>query len=60
MANPASAGSDVSAGTYTCTSCGSELQVAFTKHLPPRPHRANGEWNMVTGGYAGDDPYPGN
>jgi hypothetical protein len=35
MANPVSAGSDVSAGSYRCTNCGYELQVGSTEHLPP-------------------------
>lgn len=37
MADPVPAGSDVSAGTYRCTSCGYDLEVASTKHLPPLP-----------------------
>ncbi len=35
MAEPVPAASDVSAGTYTCTSCGYRLEVGSTQHLPP-------------------------
>ena len=37
MANPAPIGSDVSAGTYRCTNCGSEIQVQSVQSLPPCP-----------------------
>jgi predicted nucleic acid-binding Zn-ribbon protein len=60
MANPVPAGSDVSAGTYTCTDCGYELGVSSTEHLPPCPKCGNGNWNTVTGGDAAEDPYPDN
>jgi predicted nucleic acid-binding Zn-ribbon protein len=59
MANPVPAGSDVSSGTYACTSCGYELQTGSTESLPPCPECANGQWNTVTGGDAAADPYPG-
>jgi predicted nucleic acid-binding Zn-ribbon protein len=58
MANPVPAGSDVSAGTYRCTNCGNQIDVQSTKHLPPCPECANGEWQAITGGDAADDPYP--
>ena len=58
MANPVPAGSDVSSGTYKCTSCGFELQVGSTQHLPPCPSCANGEYETVTGGDSAQDPYP--
>jgi predicted nucleic acid-binding Zn-ribbon protein len=59
MANPAPIGSDVSAGTYRCTTCGSELQVGSTKHLPPCPECGGpNEWEAVTGADSADDPYP--
>ena len=58
MANPAPAGSDVSAGTYVCTSCGYELTVQSTKHLPPCPSCTNGSWDVRSGGDSADDPYP--
>ena len=58
-AEPVPAGSDVSAGTYECTNCGSRIDVGSTKHLPPCPDCANGEWRTITGGDAADDPYPG-
>lgn len=58
MAQPAPAGSDVSAGTYACTACGYELSVASTTHLPPCPRCENGEWDARTGGDSVDDPYP--
>ena len=60
MANPAPAGSDVSAGTYQCTNCGYELTVQSTTHLPPCPQCANGQWNTVSGGDSVNDPYPNN
>jgi lipopolysaccharide biosynthesis regulator YciM len=58
MANPVPAGSDVSAGTYRCTNCAYELQVASTQSLPPCPSCASGEWDTVTGGDSVNDPYP--
>lgn len=58
MADPVPAGSDVSAGTYTCTECGYELQVSSTTHLPRCPECGNGEYNTVTGGDSVRDPYP--
>jgi predicted nucleic acid-binding Zn-ribbon protein len=59
MAEPVPAGSDVSSGTYECTSCGNRIDVGSTKHLPPCPECGNGEWQTITGGDAADDPYPG-
>jgi Zn finger protein HypA/HybF involved in hydrogenase expression len=59
MANPVNSGSDVSAGTYRCTSCSYELQVGSTKNLPPCPSCGNGSYDTVTGGDSVDDPYPG-
>jgi lipopolysaccharide biosynthesis regulator YciM len=58
MADPVPAGSDASAGTYQCTNCGYELQVASTDNLPPCPSCHNGSWNTITGGDSKDDPYP--
>jgi predicted RNA-binding Zn-ribbon protein involved in translation (DUF1610 family) len=58
MAEPVPAGSDVSAGTYTCTNCGNELQVGSTTHLPPCPSCGNGEYQTISGGDAAGDPYP--
>ncbi|MDQ1485871.1 MAG: hypothetical protein QOJ62_1564 [Actinomycetota bacterium] len=58
MANPAPAGSDVSAGTYTCTTCGYQLSVQSTQHLPPCPSCGNGAWDTQTGGDSVSDPYP--
>ncbi len=58
MANPVPAGSDVSAGTYRCTSCGNEISMGSKGHIPPCPHCGNGEWNTVTGGDSVKDPYP--
>jgi lipopolysaccharide biosynthesis regulator YciM len=58
MANPVPAGSDASAGTYRCTQCGYELDVASTQHLPPCPSCSNGTWDTVSGGDSVDDPYP--
>lgn len=59
MANPAPAGSDVSAGTYRCTNCGNQIDVGSTQSLPPCPNCQNGEWQAVSGGDSVDDPYPG-
>jgi len=58
MAEPAPAGSDVSAGTYKCTNCGNTVDVGSTKHLPPCPNRGNGQYETVSGGDSKDDPYP--
>jgi lipopolysaccharide biosynthesis regulator YciM len=58
MANPVPSGSDASAGTYRCTQCGYELDVASTQSLPPCPSCDNGRWDTVTGGDAAADPYP--
>ena len=58
MAEPVPAGSDVSSGTYVCTNCGNELQVASIKHLPPCPSCGNGEDTTKSGGDSKDDPYP--
>jgi hypothetical protein len=58
MADPVPAGSDVSAGTYRCTDCGYELQVASTRHLPPCPSCSNGEYDALSGGDSVHDPYP--
>ena len=58
MAEPIPAGSDVSAGTYSCTDWGYELSVQSTQHLPPCPECSNGEWSSESGGDSADDPYP--
>lgn len=58
MADPVPAGSDVSAGTYACMQCGNRLDVGSTKHLPPCPQCANGDYTTITGGDSADDPYP--
>jgi predicted RNA-binding Zn-ribbon protein involved in translation (DUF1610 family) len=54
MANPVVAGSDVSAGTFRCTSCGTQLEVGSTKHLPPCPSCGNAEFEDVS---RGDSPH---
>jgi hypothetical protein len=56
MAKPVPAGSDVSSGTYRCTSCSYELQVGSTKNLPPCPSCGKGEWRTVSGGDSVNDP----
>jgi Zn finger protein HypA/HybF involved in hydrogenase expression len=58
MANPVPAGSDVSAGTYRCTTCAYELDVSSLDHLPPCPECGNGEWTPVSGGDSVKDSYP--
>jgi predicted nucleic acid-binding Zn-ribbon protein len=58
MANPVPAGSDVSAGTYRCTECGNQIDVASSKSLPPCASCGNGEWETVSGGDSVNDPYP--
>ena len=58
MAEPVPAGSDVSSGTYKCTSCGNEIDVSSTKSLPPCPECSNGEWTSMSGGDSAQDPYP--
>ena len=56
MANPVPAGSDVTSGTYRCTSCNYELQVGSTKHLPPCPSCGNAEYQTISGGDSVQDP----
>ena len=58
MAEPVPAGSDVSSGTYACTSCGYQIDIGSTQHLPPCPQCNNGEYTTVSGGDSRDDPYP--
>jgi hypothetical protein len=58
MAEPVPAGSDVTSGTYSCTSCGYELTTGSTKHLPPCPQCSNGFWETQSGGDSVKDPYP--
>jgi predicted RNA-binding Zn-ribbon protein involved in translation (DUF1610 family) len=58
MAEPVHAGSDASAGTYRCTTCGDEIEVDSTRHLPPCPSCGNGQWQIVSGGDRSDEPYP--
>jgi predicted nucleic acid-binding Zn-ribbon protein len=58
MAEPVPAGSDVSAGTYRCTSCGNTIDVGSTQSLPPCPSCGNGQWSTDSGGDSVDDPYP--
>jgi rubrerythrin len=58
MAEPVPAGSDVSAGTYKCTNCGTTVDVSSTKHLPPCPNCGNGQYETLSGGDSKDDPYP--
>ena len=58
MANPVPTGSDVSAGTYRCTSCGYELQVGSIESLPPCPSCGKAEYDTVRGGDSARDPYP--
>jgi len=50
--------SDVSAGTYRRTNCGTEIDVGSVDSLPPCPECQNGEWTTVSGGDSRDDPYP--
>jgi lipopolysaccharide biosynthesis regulator YciM len=58
MAEPVPSGSDVSAGTYSCTNCGYGLSVQSVQSLPPCPNCSNGEWSTQSGGDSVDDPYP--
>jgi predicted RNA-binding Zn-ribbon protein involved in translation (DUF1610 family) len=58
MANPVPAGSDVSAGTYKSTSCGYDLRVSSTTHLPPCPKCGKGDYQTISGGDSLNDPYP--
>jgi ribosomal protein L37AE/L43A len=59
MADLARIGSDVSAGTYRCTSCGYTIHTRSVTHL--RPCLSCGgpnEWEAITGGDSADDQYP--
>ena len=58
MAEPVPAGSDASAGTYRCTSCGNEIDVESTRQCRLAPQCGNGQWQTVSGGDSADDPYP--
>lgn len=58
MANAVPAGSDVSSGTYQCTNCGNQIQMASQGHTPLCPQCGNGEWDTVTGKDSVHDPYP--
>jgi len=58
MAEPVPAGSDVSSGTYRCTSCGETIDVSSTNSLPPCPKCGNGSWETQSGGDSTQDPYP--
>jgi Zinc-ribbon containing domain len=59
VANPAPIGSDVSAGTYRCTSCGYTLDVQSVDSLLPCPTCGGpNEWIPVSGGDREQDPYP--
>ncbi len=61
MANPAPIGSDVSAGTYRCTTCGNEIQVQSVQSLPPCPScDGPNHWEVVSGADSAQDPYPNN
>lgn len=58
MAEPVPTGSDVSAGTYACASCGETISVQSVSSLPPCPQCSGTSWQTVTGGDSGKDPYP--
>ena len=58
MANPVPAGSDASAGTSRCPSCGTQLEVGSTKPLPPCPSCGSGAFETISGGDSARDPYP--
>jgi Zinc-ribbon containing domain len=59
MANLAPVGSDVSAGTYRCTSCGYDLSVESGQTLPPCPNCDWPlEWEAMSGGDSALDPCP--
>jgi hypothetical protein len=59
MSTTIAVGSDVSSGTYKCTSCGYEMGVQSVVSLPPCP-KCEGPygWEAITGGDAAGDPYP--
>ncbi len=59
MSTGIAVGSDVSAGTYKCDSCGYELGVQSVISLPPCP-KCEGpySWKALTGGDAKQDPHP--
>ena len=50
MAEPVPTGSDVSAGTYRCTNCGTELKVASGCSLPPCPECQGTSFETVRDG----------
>ena len=59
MAEPVPTGSDVSAGSYRCTSCGSELTMQSKESLPPCPNCEGTSFATIRGGDSVDDPVPG-
>jgi predicted RNA-binding Zn-ribbon protein involved in translation (DUF1610 family) len=58
MAEPVRAGNDVSAGTYTCTSCGYPLDLKSRKHLPLCPFCHNEYWQGCHPSELASDPNP--
>jgi predicted RNA-binding Zn-ribbon protein involved in translation (DUF1610 family) len=59
MPEPIPIGSDVSAGTYRCTTCGYTLSVRSIQSLPPCPEcEGPYAWRPLSGGDAHADPYP--
>jgi len=53
------AGSDVSAGTYECNNCKTQIKVPSVTSLPPCPKCKHGDWKVISGiGDAKEDPYP--
>jgi DNA-directed RNA polymerase subunit RPC12/RpoP len=60
MAEPVPAGSEVSAGTYRCTYCGTELKVAIgTDSLPPCPECQGTSLETMSRDDGLEDQYPG-
>jgi predicted ATP-dependent serine protease len=55
MADPLTAGTDIAAGTYVCTTCGYVLSVPCEKHLGPCPDCHNRHWLTQHGGEAERD-----
>lgn len=57
--NDVPSGSDVSAGTFKCNSCGKTITAPSVKSLPPCPWCHGSSWQVLSGkGDSKKDPYP--
>jgi hypothetical protein len=57
MPEPVPTERDVSAGTYQCANCGTELKLASGPSLPPCPECQETSFEAVTSGDTAEDPH---